>query len=69
MDERHVAAALRGRGGVHQAMELEVELEDVELGDDSRCPLAEALIEMLCMAEISFPQANWLARCARQSDP
>ena len=50
-------------------MELEVELEDVELGDDSRCPLAEALIEMLCMAEISFLQANWLARCARQSDP
>ena len=34
-----------------------------------RCPSAEALLELFCMAEISLPKLNYIARCAIISDP
>ena len=73
MDADEIRRALRTRNFGHlQHMELD---DDMGIADDAdeaprdRCPLAEALLELVCMAEISLPKMNWIARCAIASDP
>ena len=70
MDDQDIAAALRARmGGRAQAMAIDEEIEDADVGDVvGDCPLAQALLTLFCWSDLSLPQINWLARCARDSD-